>query len=191
MVTAKSRSRKKHHGSFDSQDDGHPLPLLPPAGPIHTSPLPPLPYSPDDHRAVLRIKHTHFASNTPVHHHQTSDTSDRESPSRTAAVWSGTPPMSKVKSPQLYSKDKTPQLSSVSTANGTSSATPSSIQPEVGVDERRSESCSSSPAQSRQKKKRGLERNDSYHSDGPSAEGRKVNQIIRYNIMFQCSMSQA
>ena len=118
--------------------------------------------------------------------------SSLQSPSRTAAVWSATPPMSKVKSPQLYSKDKTPQLSLVSAANGTSSATPSSIQPEVGVDERRSESCSSSPAQSRQKKKRGLERNDSYHSDGPSAEGRKVSQIIRYNIiMFQCSMTQA
>lgn len=38
---------------------------------------------------------------------------------------------------------------------------------------------SSSPARSRQKKKRGLERNDSYHSEGPSAEGKKVNQVIR------------
>ena len=38
---------------------------------------------------------------------------------------------------------------------------------------------SSSPAKSRQKKKRGLERNDSYHSEGPSAEGKKVNQVIR------------
>ena len=47
------------------------------------------------------------------------------------------------------------------------------------IEEKRSLSCSNSPARSRQKKKRGLERNDSYHSEGPSAEGKKVNQVIR------------
>ena len=190
VVSAKGRSRKKHHNSFNSPKDGHPLPPLPPSGPIHTSPLPPLPYPPGDHGSASQLKkrsvvgtesstmkHTHFTDHMPIHHHQTLDTCSRESPLRTAAALSVSPPLCQAKSPH-----GSPQ---VRAANGMSlAAAPSSPESEVGVKERRSVSCSNSPAQPRQKKKRALERDDSYHSQGPSAEGRKVNQIIRCVSMF-------
>lgn len=192
-LSSKKRSRKKHHGSFNSPKEGKPLPPLPsPAGPIHTSPLPPLPYPLEapgpggdvarmKKRSVVRTgsdtaKHTHFAPQVPAHHHhhQLSDTavSGREFPSKSAAV---VPPMT-LPLPQIT----TPPISQVSNTKRTSSTSPSSLQPHV-QEERKSASCSNSPAQPRQKKKkRGLERNDSYHSEGPSAEGRNVNQVFRY-----------
>ena len=188
-VSAKKCPLKKHHRSFNSPRDSEPLPPLPPGVPIHSSPLPPLPLplespgssAPMRKRTVVRTgsdttKHAHFSP-----HASSSHQTDRQaSPSlRMAATLSSrTPPLAQVSTPPPLR----PQPYQVSGAKGASILSPS-LQPQgasVGdIEEKRSLSCSSSPARTRQKKKRGLERNDSYHSEGPSAEGKKVNQVIR------------
>ena len=190
-VSATTHSRKKRHASFHSSKDDHPLPPLPPpAGPIHTSPLPPLPHPPLEaprstvpslkKSSVVRAdsdttKHTHFAAHVQIHEHRVPDEAiDRASPLRAAA--SVSPPSQEV--------NKTPLLTHVHGTNGLTSSPPH-LRPQGGLDERRSVSCSNSPAQSRhkKKKKRGLERNDSYHSDGPSAEQRRKNQMFRFVLL--------
>ena len=198
-VSAKKRSLKKHHRSFNSPRDSEPLP---PGMPIHNSPLPPLPRplespvgstSPMRKRAVVRTgsdttRRAHFApraSSRSPHQLQT----DRQQPSpRTAAtLFSRTPPLAHVGTPPP-SRPRPYQFSAGT--KGPASVLSPSLQQTQGasghghvagdMEEKRSSSCSSSPARSRQKKKRGLERNDSYHSEGPSAEGKKkVNQVIR------------
>ena len=214
-VPTKKHPRRKHHGSFNSQIDDQPLPSILPVGPIHTSPLPPLPYPLESPGAGAEaLRHPHFVTPVPAqyhHHHQLSDTSDRELPPRTAAMPYTLPPLSRTKddpsppkvkdvphqlppdrdapplphvkdSPQLPhdkdtlqpAKNMSPPLSQASSPVGTTEISPSSLQTLVKGEERKSISCSSSPAQKREKKKRGLERNDSYHSDGPSAEGKQV-----------------
>ena len=205
-MPAMKRSLKKQRRNFNSpNDDGKPLPPLPTADPMYISPLPSLPrplegpggMSSMKKRPVARtesdtVRHTHFATHVPVHQQML----DGQSSPRAAAVSSRTPPLSQVRTPPLsqvktpplsqvrtppLSQVRTPPLSKVSSTSG-ASVLPSSLQSQVGVGEKRSLSSSSSPAQSREKKKGGLERNDSYHSVGPSAEGRKVNQIIRYDV---------
>ena len=190
-VSAKKRSLKKHHRSFNSPRDGEPLPPLPPGVPIHSSPLPPLPRplespagstSPMRKRTVVRTgsdttRHTHFAPHVSSPHQ-----ADRQASPRMAALSSRTPPLAHVSTPPPLR----PQPYQVSGAKEPSVLSPlNSLQAQAAgvhegdMEEKRSLSCSSSPARSRQKKKRGLERNDSYHSEGPSAEGKKVNQVIR------------
>ena len=185
-VSAKKRSLKKHHRSFNSPKDNQPLPPLPPGVPIHTSPLPPLPRplespgstSPMRKRAAVvrtgsdATRHTHFAPHVSFPHQ-----TDRQPSPRIATMSSRTPPLTHISTPPPTAAPQPYQVSGINKP----SALSSSLQPQVGMagEERRSSSCSNSPARSRQKKKRGLERNDSYHSEGPSAEGKKVNQVIR------------
>ena len=113
-ASAKKRSLKKHHRSFNSPGDREPLPPLPPGMPIHSSPLPPLPRPLESHtgtrgttspmrekRRVARTgsdttRHAHFAPHVSSSPHQTAppDRQASNSPRMAATLPSSrTPPL--------------------------------------------------------------------------------------------------